>query len=126
MRSNYRRRASHGSYWGRMAIHGVGGDLHHVGLPYDLGDEDLWRTMASRYGCEDGESDGRVIVSRKGTIYETADDLPGPSNIFSRSTRLPQCTMPSVYDTGKIMRLSRTALGAWKPRVLGARGLEQQ
>lgn len=64
MRCNNRRRASHGRHRGRMAIHRFGCDLHHVGLPHDLGDEDIWRTLASRYGREDGESDGRVIVSR--------------------------------------------------------------
>ena len=61
MRCDNCRRATYGSHWGRMAIHRFGSDLHHVGLRHDLGYEDFRRKMASGYGREDGESDGRVI-----------------------------------------------------------------
>jgi hypothetical protein len=88
-----------------MAIHRLGCDLHHVGLRHHLGDEDFWRSMASRYGCEDGESDGRMIVYRTVTVHEIARDSLDRQT-FLLVTPGYHDTRVFVRDDGKIMRFS--------------------
>lgn len=95
-----------------MAIHRLRCDLHHLGLRHDLGDEDLWRKMASRHGCEDGESDGRMIVTRTVTVYETAVNSSGPPNM-SLGTHGFHDAQVFVHDDGKIMRFSGATIFIW-------------
>lgn len=99
MRCDNRRRTSHGSHRGRMAVHRLGCDLHHLGLCHNLGYENFRRTMASRYGCEDGESDGRVIVPRTVTVYFGPPEICWEHPAFtmhkaSRTTMARSCASP--------------------------------
>ena len=116
MRCVNRRRTSHGSHRGRMAVHRLGCDLHHLGLCHNLGYENFRRTMASRYGCENGESDGRVIVPRTLTVYETTDDSFGPPDVLLGTPGFHDAQI-FAHDDGKIRRLSDATVQVWGSKL---------